>query len=165
MKAFADFILEVALPPNPIRSLDNSLTGPQANGRNIFFNRPAPTPSPPATAATRSIPAQGFFGTDGRTTFENETQEFKVAHLRNAYQKVGMFGMPTIAVHQRPAATAGIQGDQVRGFGFLHDGSIATVFDFLHATVFSLNDDASGATSSSSFSPSTRPSRRSSASR
>ena len=42
------------------------------------------------------VPAQGFFGTGGLTTFENETQEFKVAHLRNAYQKVGMFGMPDV---------------------------------------------------------------------
>jgi hypothetical protein len=31
-------------------------------------------------------------------------------------------------------------GEQVRGFGFLHDGSIDTVFHFLHATVFGLDD-------------------------
>jgi hypothetical protein len=33
----------------------------------------------------------GFFGSSGRLSFENLPQIFKVAHLRNAYQKVGMF--------------------------------------------------------------------------
>ncbi len=42
---------------------------------------------------------------------------FKVAHLRNVYQKVGMFGFPSDAVSLGP---------QVRGVGFLHDGSIDT---------------------------------------
>jgi MYXO-CTERM domain-containing protein len=31
-------------------------------------------------------------------------------------------------------------GDQVRGFGFLHDGSFSTAFNFLGANVFSLSD-------------------------
>ena len=57
-------------------------------------------------------------GTDGLSTFEGETQEFKIAHLRNLYQKVGMFGV----------AGGATVGDQVRGFGFLHDGSVSTVF-------------------------------------
>src|SRR4029079_8584694 len=60
-------------------------------------------------------------GTDGRSSIEGETQEFKVAHLRNLYQKVGMFGS---------------SGNQVPGFGFLHDGSVFTVFNFLQASVF-----------------------------
>jgi hypothetical protein len=81
-------------------------------------------------------PAAGFFGTDGRTTFENETQEFKVAHLANAYQKVGMFGLPDIPFLNTPSASQTHQGDQIRGFGYLHDGSISTIFDFLNATVF-----------------------------
>ena len=38
---------------------------------------------------------QGFFGTNGDASFENEPQIVKIAHLRNLYQKVGMFGMPT----------------------------------------------------------------------
>src|SRR5262249_2721371 len=28
-------------------------------------------------------------------------------------------------------------GDQIRGFGFLHDGSVSTLYQFLHAAVFS----------------------------
>jgi len=30
---------------------------------------------------------------------------------------------------------------QVRGFGFLHDGSVDTVFDFLHASVFNFRSN------------------------
>src|SRR5262249_9093281 len=64
--------------------------------------------------------------TDGLSTFEGEPQEFKIAHLRNLYQKVGKFGVPG----------QGSLGDQVRGFGVLHDGSISTVFDFVSSPVF-----------------------------
>ena len=76
----------------------------------------------------------GFFGTDGRWSFENETQFFKIPHLRNMYQKVGMFGMPAA-----PFIVPGdndFMGDQIRGFGFLHDGAVDTLFRFHSAAVF-----------------------------
>jgi YVTN family beta-propeller protein len=127
MLAFTNFILQVQLPPNPIRSLDRTLTPSQAAGA-AFFGSPT-TPGPisdtlkDCNGCHTLNPAQGFFGSDGRSTFEGETQHFKVAHLRNAYQKVGMFGQ------------AGLGGDptapQVRGFGYLHDGSVDTVLTFL----------------------------------
>ena len=106
----------------------------QRRARHVYFG-PPPIPSSTATAATSSTRRSGFFGTDGFTTFENETQMFKIAHLRNVYQKVGMFGMPQIPFIR--AGDNGNQGPQVRGFGFLHDGSIDTLFRFLRATVFS----------------------------
>jgi YVTN family beta-propeller protein len=161
MQAFTDFILQVTYPPNPIRNLDNSLTPAQAAGKAFYFNQ---TPDgqeipsdtfhncngchvlDPAGNAQFGVPKPGFFGSDGRYSFEAETQFFKVPHLRNAYQKVGMFGD---AASFNPADTSGIasslpppyndesfQGDQVRGFGFLHDGSIDTVFRFHSSTVF-----------------------------
>src|SRR5207344_2684978 len=80
----------------------------------------------------------GFFGTDGRYSFENEPQVLKVPHLRNLYQKVGMFGMTSV-MFINPGDNAN-KGDQVRGFGFLHDGSVDTLFRFHNAGVFSLND-------------------------
>jgi len=63
-----------------------------------------------------------------------------VAHLRNLYQKVGMFGyaMPDIledrlpgqsGTRLQPVPTPHL-GDQVRGFGFLHDGSVPTLANF-----------------------------------
>jgi YVTN family beta-propeller protein len=136
-RAFEEFILEVELPPNPIRALDNSLTAAQQSARNTYFNKISDTV---ATCNGCHVldPAQGFFGTNGETTFENETQEFKIAHLSNAYQKVGMFGIPEIQFLDVPDAHQQDQGNQVRGFGYLHDGSIPTVLDFLNATVFNL---------------------------
>ena len=92
--------------------------------------------------------AQGFFGADGLSTFEGETQEFKVAHLRNLYQKVGMFGMPRVSLIE--AGDNGQTGPQVRGFGFSHDGSIDTMFRFLNANVFKDFDTALGPNSKDS---------------
>jgi DNA-binding beta-propeller fold protein YncE len=134
MNAFAAFILEVTYPPNPIRALDNSLTPDETAGRTFFM-----TSSPSDVFQTCNgchvlNPAAGFFGSDGFSSFEFETQNFKIAHLRNMYQKVGMFGMPAISFINQ--GDNGHKGDQVRGFGFLHDGSIDTVFRFHNATVF-----------------------------
>ena len=140
MQKFTDFILEVMYPPNPVRALDNSLTTGQASAETIFFNRTTDTVQKcngchvTNRGGNPAVEHAGFFGSDGRGTFENESQIFKVAHLRNLYQKVGMFGMP--AVPFLNAGDNGFKGDQVRGFGFLHDGSIDTAFRFLQATVF-----------------------------
>jgi hypothetical protein len=168
MQAFTDFILQVTYPPNPIRNLDNQLTPFQQAGK-AFFNNKLPSgqeiPSdtfhtcntchvvdPDANRAA-GVAKPGFFGSDGRYSFESETQTFKVPHLRNLYQKVGMFGMadtfPNFAALPNPAALVPLlaflpapfndtnhQGDQVRGFGFLHDGSVDTVFRFHGANLF-----------------------------
>ena len=137
MQAFTDFILTVTYPPNPVRALDNSLNAAQQAGRDLYMDPSQLTDTVRSCNGCHVLdPAQGFFGTDGESSFENETQLFKVAHLRNAYSKVGMFGMPDV-----PFIGAGDhshQGDQIRGFGFLHDGGIDTVLRFLTATVFGL---------------------------
>jgi len=138
MTAFTNFILTVRLPPNPIRALDNSLNAQQNAGRNTYmFGAPQDIVAV-CNGCHVLDPSQGFFGSAGRATFENETQEFKVPHLRNAYQKVGMFGMPEVPFVN--ITDTQHTGDQVRGFGMLHDGSIDTVLHFLHASVFSLTD-------------------------
>ena len=139
MQRFTDFILAVQMPPNPLRALDNQLTPAQARARSLFFGRTTDVVAN-CDGCHRLDPSQGFFGSGGETTFENEPQELKVAHLRNAYQKVGMFGMPGISFLNLPLSSREHHGEQVRGFGFLHDGSIATVLDFLHATVFGLSE-------------------------
>jgi YVTN family beta-propeller protein len=135
MQNFSDFALSITYPPNPVRALDDSLTPQEAAGEAIYFG--------PVTDTVRTCngchtldPAAGFFGTDGESTFENEPQHFKIAHLRNMYQKVGMFGLPQIPFLAE--SDTGFLGDQVRGSGFLHDGSIDTLKHFLGADVFSL---------------------------
>jgi DNA-binding beta-propeller fold protein YncE len=142
MQQFADFILQVTMPPNPIRALDNSLTSDQQAGRN-FMTGSRRSDGLPFLADTgfncvgchTFNPSQGQFGTDGRWSFEGETQVIKIPQLRNMYQKVGMFGNPAIPIVVN--TNNGNQGPQIRGFGFLHDGSIDTVFRFLRANVFS----------------------------
>ncbi len=137
MDRFTNFILEVQLPPNPVRNLDNSLTADQQDGEDTWFScGPGTTECAPLDAAATDTvedcdgchsldPLNGFFGTGGEESFEGEPQHFKVPHIRNVYQKVGMFS---------------VSGDQVRGTGILHDGSVDTVFNFLGAGVFNVNN-------------------------
>jgi DNA-binding beta-propeller fold protein YncE len=139
MQAFTDFILQVTYPPNPIRNLDNSLTAAQQAGHDMYFGEKSDTVENcngchrlvPGGNANFGVSAPGFFGGDGESTFEGETQILKVPHLRNMYQKVGMFGFPFAA-----GGGAGNTGDQIRGFGFLHDGSVDTLFRFHSGAVF-----------------------------
>jgi hypothetical protein len=140
MQQFTDFILQVTYPPNPIRNLDNSQTTRQQLAQAMFQGQISDTLQNcdgchrllPTANATLGVAAPGFFGTDGQSTFEGESQIFKIPHLRNMYQKVGMFGLLA-----GPGGGAGFTGDQVRGFGFLHDGSVDTLFRFHSAALFS----------------------------
>src|SRR5207253_9914225 len=61
-------------------------------------------------------------------------QIVKIPHLRNAYDKIGMFGTPQVGFFDAP--DSGFTGDQIRGFGFTGDGSTDTLFRFLNAAVF-----------------------------
>ncbi len=126
----------------------------------------------PEGNAEHGVYRPGFFGSDGGYTFENVSQVFKVPHLRNAYQKTGMFGMPpsivTLPESLLGARSGGFfatehqfMGPQVRGFGFLHDGSTDTLHRFFGGTPFvarppqTVNPrDTGNATALSSVSPS-----------
>jgi hypothetical protein len=148
MDAFTTFMLQVAYPPNPIRPLDNALTPDQEAGRQLFLGTNCGvTVAPgepivtcvgchiidPTFNPTSQIP--GLFGTDARVSFDGAPQLIKTPHLRNLYQKVGMFGFAP-----NPGFTGDdfdFKGDQVRGFGFGHDGAIDTVNRFNHGFFFS----------------------------
>lgn len=140
MDAFTDFALQVVLPPNPIRALDNSLTDAQQRGLDFFdgstgqLSDGAVVNGFTCEGCHRHDASQGFFGTGKDASFEAETQIFKIPHFRNLYQKVGMFGMPNVdfLLPTDPSH----QGDQVRGTGYIHDGSIDTIFRFFRAEVF-----------------------------
>jgi hypothetical protein len=137
MQLFTDFMLQVQLPPNPVRNLDNSLTAAQQDGRDKWFScGPGGTEcgllDPDATDTVEDCdgchtldPLNGFFGSGGEESFEGEPQHFKVPHIRNVYAKVGMFFSGN---------------DEVRGTGILHDGSVDTVENFLSAGVFTLTN-------------------------
>ena len=136
MQAFTNFVLQLSYPPNPIRALDNSLTAQQQAGLDLY-NGPITDTVANCNGCHTLDRSQGFFGTAGGSTFEAEAMEFKVPHLRNAYQKVGMFGMMPSGFF--PNAPGVFTGDQVRATGYLHDGSVASVGDFLAAVAFSTN--------------------------
>jgi DNA-binding beta-propeller fold protein YncE len=138
MQAFADFILQVTYPPNPIRALDNSLTANEQAGSNFFFSSAPSDVAFNCDGCHKIDRGQGAFGTDGFSSFEGEPQEFKIPHFRNLYQKVGMFGMPAVQFFN--AGDNGNKGDQIRGFGFLHDGSVDTLFRFHNAVLFNQNN-------------------------
>lgn len=127
MDAFADFVLQLRYPPNPIRNLDNSLTPLQAFGAEIFDGAIEADGRPCIECHTFDR-EQGLFGTSGLTTRDNEPQDLKISHLRNVYQKVGMFGMPRVRKFMR--GDNGQTGPQIRGFGFTHAGAVDTLSRF-----------------------------------
>jgi len=133
MDAFAEYALELSYPPNPIRALDNSLTNSQRAGENIYFNQ-VTTGNAFNCNICHTIDLQaGQFGTSGKSSVEGDSvsQEFKVPHIRNMYQKVGKFGNSGIF-----SSTDEFFGDQIRGFGFMHDGNMDTLINFFKGDVF-----------------------------
>jgi len=132
MQAFTDFSLALTPPPNPIRQLDNSLTADQQLGQDIYFQVGDITGLGSCNHCHTLNPEQKQFGTGGLMTFEGAgvAENFKVPHFRNAYAKVGMFGTPGSRNRD------GFMGDQIKGFGYLHDGSIASLLDFFSADAF-----------------------------
>ncbi|HXK24594.1 MAG TPA: hypothetical protein VMS55_18130 [Myxococcota bacterium] len=130
MQKFADFALQIRMPPNAVRNLDNSISGSQQSGFNLW------NPSDQVEDITNSFnsihcndchtidPSKGFFGSNSlKSKTAGGTQNFKIPHLRDLYTKVGMFG-PTVG------GTTNF-GDQVRGWGFQHDGTIDSMKIFL----------------------------------
>ncbi|KZN38511.1 hypothetical protein N480_12725 [Pseudoalteromonas luteoviolacea S2607] len=148
MDKFADFMLKVALPPNPIRNLDNSLSASADIGERFFHGERR------SDGAAQDTPlngdnvdgvncegchgvdhAQGFYGSRGEIAHGGEIQILKVPQLRNLYTRVGMFGLPDRQGFL-PSHTNEHQGDQIRGFGFLHDGATDQLLNFLKGGVF-----------------------------
>ncbi|HEX8706580.1 MAG TPA: hypothetical protein VF815_47545, partial [Myxococcaceae bacterium] len=150
MQQFTDFILQVTYPPNPIRALDNSLTPDEAVGKHFFFNAKATLGqfrcndchvTDPNGNAQYGVARPGFFGTEGISLLGLAGvggQSFKVPHLLNMYQKVGMFGVPEDPDFHVGTDTSHM-GDAIRGFGFLHDGSIDNMIRFHSGPGFTQN--------------------------
>jgi YVTN family beta-propeller protein len=139
METFTNFALALTLPPNPVRPLDNSLSAAAQRGRD-FYTGDRLSDGVPGFGFTCNgchelDPAQAISSAPvTKQSFENEPQILKVPHLRNAYTKVGMFGMIQASFFERGDTSH--QGPQIRGFGFLHDGSTDTLFRFFSNGVF-----------------------------
>ncbi len=139
MAAFADFALEIQYPPNPIRALDNSLTPSQLKGQQIYMQDITTGEELTCNDCHSLDPKKGQFGTDGKSSIEGDdiSQDFKVPHLRNMYQKVGKFGNTGVF-----AGSETEFGEQIKGFGFMHDGNMDTLDNFLKGDVFSFDQNA-----------------------
>ena len=130
MQSFTDFAMSLAMPPNPVRALNNSLNESEQAGRDIYFNNNLITLLGSCNSCHSLNPTARQFGTAGLMSFEGGriSENFKVPQLRNVYQKVGMFGFSL--------STAASTGQQIRAFGFAHDGSVDTLESFLSDPVF-----------------------------
>jgi YVTN family beta-propeller protein len=133
MAAFEQFIATLRFPPNPHRNIDNSLktslfnNGNPSNGLNIFLNQP--TAGPFTCNTCHAVPT----GTQPFLTSANllqASQSMKVPQLRNMHEKTGF--------------DINSQSNN-RGFGFVHDGEIDTLFNFLSLPVFNFPPGATGA--------------------
>ncbi|HEU4407391.1 MAG TPA: beta-propeller fold lactonase family protein [Polyangiaceae bacterium] len=150
MQAFTAFQLQVMYPPNPIRALDNALNAAQQAGADFFFTNVSFALGEPFRCvdchatdrdgnAEFGVDFPGFFGTDGRVVTGEFSQTFKIPHLRNLYTKVGAFGFgDDDFFFNRPGLPfydPSFQGDQIRSFGFTHDGSKDSPMRFFNAFV------------------------------
>jgi DNA-binding beta-propeller fold protein YncE len=153
MQQFTDFQLQVVLPPNPVRALNNTLNSAQRRGANFYFGRfglVQPRPSDGINLGPLGMvlgetaftcngcheldASEGRFGTSTNASFEGIQQIFKIPHLRNMYDKVGMFGFPRTTFFNN--STSGNKEPQVRGTGYTNEGSVDTLFRFFKAQVF-----------------------------
>ena len=130
MAAFDDFVLALVHPPNPNEYLNRTMPGeagpssvPSARrGQGFFFDVVSERAQ---TCSGCHFAGQFGAGTNGQIVDRNSlmaSQDIKVPHLRNLYRKTGFTDQPG-AVSKR-------------GFGFTHNGSVATIFDFLQFPAF-----------------------------
>jgi DNA-binding beta-propeller fold protein YncE len=171
MNDFTNFALELMYPPNPIRHLDDSLTAGQKAGEDFFFDPTKVVDTAFHCNGCHVVDRKanegltdkpGFFGTNGKNTFAFIQQFLKIPHLRNMYNKVGMFGiannrkyladdpfsnMPegldpfnneddfmTFSQHIFFGNENPHMGDQIKGFGYTQEGAADTMFRF-HNTI------------------------------
>ena len=130
MQSFTDFAMALTMPPNPVRALNNALSDTETAGRDIYLNVNTITLLGGCNFCHLLNPAAKQFGTAGLMSFEGGriSENFKIPHLRNVYQKAGMFGFSLSA--------ASATGAQIRGFGFSNDGSVDTLDTFFSDPVF-----------------------------
>ena len=130
MQAYRDFINTIVFQPNPNQNLDRSFptafptkngTGNAANGRNIFLNQIYSDAGHLTCNTCHSLP-NGTAGAIIPAAALRESQDFKIPHLRNVYQKLNVTRTPGAA--------------SVGGFGIVHDGSDPDLFAFLSREVF-----------------------------
>jgi hypothetical protein len=133
MAAFTAFTQTLTYPPNPLQNLDRTFphptTGPSAERGRVLFNTGALDGGLLSCNACHSAFPGVQSGTNNLIIpglLLQESQDFKVPQLRGLYQKVGLQNST---------------GEQLSGFGFIHDGTIDTLLNFLRLPVFTFRSD------------------------
>jgi hypothetical protein len=128
MAAYRDFINTIAFQSNPNQNLNrtyptNFAGGNAVAGQNTFFNEQyQPSLQLSCTACHTGPPGPGSDKMIFDRNALQESQDFKVPHLRNVYQKLN--------VNFAPGAKS------VGGFGIIHDGTDPSLLTFLSRSVF-----------------------------
>jgi len=133
MTAFNQFVSALVYPPNPAQHLDRSMPDaprgqPSAKrGKAFFFDRPVD-----CRPDLQLLP-QVAERHDGQVINKTQlmgSQDMKTPQLRNLYKKTGFTDAPG-ALNKR-------------GFGFAHDGSFDTIFQFLKRPNFEFDPGPDG---------------------
>jgi len=124
MQAYRAYINTINFQPNPNQNLDRTFptsfrNGNAAAGSATYTNTQY---QPLLTCNTCHALPTGTARAIISATALQESQDFKIPHLRNIYQK-GNF-------NRNPGAVS------IGGFGFVHDGVDDTIFRFLSRPVF-----------------------------
>jgi YVTN family beta-propeller protein len=128
MQAYRAYINTIVFQPNPNQNLDRTLPATFAGGdpnagRNSFFNEQyQPILALSCTTCHTGPPGSGSDNLIFDRLALQESQDFKVPHLRNIYQK------------QNFNSTNGAAS--MDGFGLTHDGVDPNLFAFLSRSVF-----------------------------
>ncbi|MBI3817964.1 MAG: hypothetical protein HY286_04675 [Planctomycetes bacterium] len=127
MTAYRDFVNTIAMEPNPNQNLDRTLpaalpgfVGNPQTGQSTFNTNQYQPFLTCNTCHTSTTGGQASFIIPASAL--QESQDFNVPQLRNAYQKMGF----------NNAVGAQSRG----GFGFIHDGIDTNLFTFLTKPVF-----------------------------
>ncbi|HEY8188603.1 MAG TPA: DUF4214 domain-containing protein, partial [Pyrinomonadaceae bacterium] len=137
MASFKAFVQSLTYPPNPNQFPTRP---PNENGFFSFNKLFGPSTNPSSGTINCSechLITNLKVGTDNRITPKDdlhESQSVKVAPFRGTYQKIGMSKTP---------------GEKMTGFGFSHDGSFDTIFNFQKAPQFNFGQAGSEATADS----------------
>jgi len=124
MQAYRAYVNTIVFQPNPNQNLDRTMptifrNGNAAVGFTIYTTQ---TYQPLLMCNTCHVlpTGSGLAIVDGEAL--QESQHFKIPHLRNVYQKANF--------NRSPGATS------IGGYGFVHDGVDNTLFNFLSRPVF-----------------------------
>jgi YVTN family beta-propeller protein len=124
MAAFKEFVRSLAYPPNP-NEFQNRPPVEQSGGFGFFSSFPL---DGNIVSCNQCHLVTNFrSGTDNKITPSQAlmaTQSVKVPQLRGLYQKIGMDKSP---------------GEKITGFGFSHDGTFDTLFNFQKAAPFNFS--------------------------